>query len=207
MLEAVVTVCGDAIAEYDATGRIPRPAGNRHPRIAPHNMYEARDGEWLALAAESEEAWQALATHIGRAELVDDPRFDTMATRKANEAALDEPLAAWCATQDVFEMESSLGALGITVARVSPLYELYTRPDPNLRARGFIGPIDHPEAGTTLLPGRPWKFSAAPAAPLRPSPCVGEHSREVLREELGITDDEYAELVAAGITGTLDDVT
>ena len=206
MLEAVAVVCGDAVVEYDATGRVPRPAGNRHPRVAPHNIYEAREGEWLALAAETEQAWRALATHIGRPELIDDPRFATMAARKANEAALDELLAAWCATRDAFEAESTLGALGLTVARVVPLYEAYTRPDPNLAARGFVGPIDHPEAGTTLLPGRPWRLSAATAAPLRPSPCLGEHSREVLREELGIDDDEYAELVAAGITGTLDEV-
>ncbi len=205
MLEAMAVVCGDAVVEYDATGRVPRPAGNRHPRVAPHNMYEARDGEWIALAAETEQAWRALATYIGRPELVDDPRFATMAARKANEPDLDELLAGWCAAQDAFETESTLGALGLTVARVVPLYEAYTRPDPNLAARGFVGPIDHPEAGTTLLPGRPWQLSAAPAAPLRPSPCLGEHSREVLREELGIDDDEYAELVAAGITGTLDD--
>ncbi len=81
-----------------------------------------------------------------------------------------------------------------------------SRPKPNLTSRGFIGEIDHPEAGPTLLPGRPWRFSATSEAPLRPSPCVGEHSREVLREELGIDDSEYEALVAAGITGTLDDI-
>ncbi|MDP6606897.1 MAG: CoA transferase [Dehalococcoidia bacterium] len=205
MLEAMAVICGDAIVEYDATGRVPRPAGNRHPRIAPHNMYEARDGEWLALAAETEQAWRALVAHIGRSELGDDPRFATMAARKANEAALDEHLAAWSATQDAFEAESALGAIGLSIARVVPLYELYSRPDPNLVARGFIGPIDHAETGVTLLPGRPWKLSAAPGAPLRPAPGVGEHSREVLREELGITDDEYSSLVAAGIAGTLYD--
>ena len=205
MLEAMSVVCGDAIVEYDAMGRVPRPMGNRHHRIAPHNMYEARDGEWLALATETESAWLQLVEQIGRPELGNDPRFRTMAARKAHETELDELLANWCATQDAYDAEVTLGALGITIARVVPLYELYTRPDPNFLARGFLGPIDHPEAGRTWLPGRPWKYSAAGHAPLRPSPCVGEHSREVLREELGITDDEYASLVAAGITGTLDD--
>ena len=205
MTEAVAVVCGDAIVEYDATGRVPRPMGNHHHRVAPHNMYEARDGEWLALATETEAAWQALATHIGRRELVEDARFATMAARKANEADLDELLAAWCIDQDAFDAEPALGALGIAAARVVPLYELYTRPDPNFVARGFLGPIDHPEAGSSLLPGRPWRFSAAAHAALRPSPCVGEHSREVLREELGIEDEEYAALAAAGITGTLGD--
>ena len=206
MMEAVGIVCGDAIVEYDATGKVPRPTGNRHGRIAPHNMYEARDGQWLALATETEAAWQALAAHIGKPELADDPRFSTMAARKANETALDELIAAWCLEHDAFDAEPALGALGVAAARVVPLYELYSRPDPNLTARGFIEPVDHPEAGVTLLAGRPWKFSAAPNAPLRPSPSVGEHSREVLSEELGIDDDEYAALVALGVTGTLDDV-
>jgi crotonobetainyl-CoA:carnitine CoA-transferase CaiB-like acyl-CoA transferase len=206
MMEAVAVVCGDAIVEYDATGRVPRPAGNHHLRIAPHNIYEALDGEWLALAAESEAAWRALVGVIGRPELLEDERFSSMAARKANEAALDQLIASWCLGESVFEAEARLGALGVTVARVVPLYEAYTRPDPNLAARRFVSPIDHPEAGSTLLPGRPWQFSGAPAAPLRPSPCVGEHSREVLRAELGIDDNEYASLVAAGITGTLDDL-
>jgi len=206
MTEAVAVACGDAIAEYDATGRVPRPMGNRHARIAPHNMYEARDGEWLALAAESEEAWRALAQHLGRPALTSEPRFATMAARKANEAAVDELLGAWVATQEAGAAEQALGAIGVTAARVVPFYDLYSRPDPNLAARGFIAPVDHPEAGTTLLPGRPWRFSSVAAAPLRPSPCVGQHSREVLREELGIGDEEYEALVAAGITGTLDDL-
>jgi crotonobetainyl-CoA:carnitine CoA-transferase CaiB-like acyl-CoA transferase len=205
MLEAVATVCGDAITEYDATGSMPRPGGNHHPRIAPHNNFEARDGEWLALAAESDEAWRALATHMGLADLVTDPRFRSMADRKAHEVALDEILATWCLRQDVNEAEEALCAIGVAAARVVPLYELYSRPDPYFVEAGFVSRIDHPEAGPTWLPGRPWRFSAAPSSPLRPSPCVGEHSREILREELGIHDDEYEALVEAGITGTLDD--
>ncbi len=49
------------------------------------------------------------------------------------------------------------------------------------------------------------RFSAVPASPVRASPCVGQHSREVLAEELDIGDAEYESPVAAGITGTLDD--
>jgi len=54
------------------------------------------------------------------------------------------------------------------------------------------------------LPGRPWRFSVAAASPIRAAPCVGQHSHEVLVGELGVTEAEYAELVAAGVTGTLD---
>ena len=128
-----------------------------------------------------------------------------MATRKANESDLDKIIAQWSIGQDVGAAEDALGKLGISAARVVPLYELYSRPDPNFLASGFISRVDHPEAGSTWLPGRPWRFSAAPPSPVRASPCIGQHSREVFAQELGIGDAEYDALVAAGITGTLDD--
>jgi crotonobetainyl-CoA:carnitine CoA-transferase CaiB-like acyl-CoA transferase len=104
------------------------------------------------------------------------------------------------------EAETALGTIGVSAARVVPLYEIYSRPDPNLVASGFITAVDHPEAGVTWLPGRPWKLSAAPLTPVTAAPCIGQHSSEVLAEELGIGPDEYEKLVASGVTGTLDDV-
>lgn len=205
MQEAVTAVCGDAIVELDATGRVPGPRGNRHPRVAPHGHYPARGGEWLAIAAESEEAWRALAAHLGDPRLAE-ARFATMAARKANEDALDTLLEAWSVHRDAAEAEAALGAIGVAAARVTPFYEIYSRPDPHFAAAGFVTRVDHPETGPTWLPGRPWRFSAAPSSPVRGSPCVGQHSREVLAAELGIGDEEYEALVAAGITGTLDDV-
>ena len=205
MIEAVAAVCGDAVVEYDATGRVPAPRGNHHPRIAPHNNYAAAGGEWLALAAETDAAWQALAAHTGDPRL-NDPRFATMAGRKVYEADVDALLSEWCAGRDAAATAAELHRLGITAARVAPFYDLYSRPDPDFLASGFVSRIDHPETGPTWLPGRPWRFSAAPSSPVRPAPCIGQHSREVFAQELGIGDDEYAELVAAGVTGTLDEV-
>ena len=205
MMEAITTVCGDAVVEYGCTGRLPRPLGNHHPRIAPHNNYPTQGGEWLALAAETEAAWQALVSHIGDDSLAE-TRFGTMALRKTNESELDVIIADWCARQDASATEAKLGALGLTAARVVPLYELYSRSDTHFVASGFVTRVDHPEAGTTWLPGRPWRFSAASSTPVRAAPCVGEHSREVLSTELGLDDAEYAALVTAGVTGTLDEM-
>ena len=201
MVEAVAAVCGQAILEYDATKNLPRPQGNRHARIAPHNCYRTRGGEWLALAAETDAAWDALTAHLDDPRLAD-ARFSTMASRKANEADLDALIGDWCSGQDADDAERALGALGVAAARVVPLYELYSRPDPHLLASGFVSLIDHPETGATWLPGRPWRFSSGPAAPVGPAPCVGQHSREVLTGELGLADAEYEALAAAGITGT-----
>ena len=205
MMESVATTVGDALVEYDATGRKPGPRGNHHPRIAPHNTFRADGDEYLALAAETDAAWTALKAFVRDARLEAD-RFSSNAARKANEAELDAILADWCRSQDAETVAEQLGAAGICAARVVPLAEVYSRPHPHLAASGFIRRIDHPEAGPTWLPGRPWRFSAAASEPVRGAPCVGEHSREVFAEELGMTDAEYDALVVAGVTGTLDEM-
>ena len=214
MMEAVNVLCGEAMLERVSTGRPPRPRGNRHPRLAPHGCYPTRprvlDGTaqpaeacWLAISVDDETAWRALIAHIGDLRL-NDAKFATMAARKANEDGLDALVGSWSASQDAHDAEQALCAVGVAAARVVPLYELYSRPDPNFAASGFVAQIDHPEAGPTWLPGRPWRFSVAAASPIRAAPCVGQHSHEVLVGELGVTEAEYAELVAAGVTGTLD---
>ena len=205
MMESVATTIGDALVEYHITGRKPAPRGNHHPRIAPHNTFLAANGDYLALAAETEDAWRALKALVGDPRL-EAGKFATNAGRKANEAELDDMLAAWCVAQDAEAIAAVLGAAGICAARVVTLAEVYSRPDPHLAASGFITRVDHPETGPTWLPGRPWRFSAAPSEPTRGAPCVGQHSREVFTEELGMTDAEYDSLLAAGVTGTLDEM-
>jgi crotonobetainyl-CoA:carnitine CoA-transferase CaiB-like acyl-CoA transferase len=204
MMEAINAVCGDAVVEFDATGRVPVPGGNHHPRFSPHNNYRAANDEWVALAVESDAAWQSLASEIDNPALLD-AKYATMASRKDNEASLDAIIAAWCISQDATKLEQQLGNKGIAVARVRDFYSLYNLPDPTLSDTGFVSQIEHPEAGLTWLPGRPWRYSAFESAELRHAPCVGQHSREILVDELGLSEMEYDELVAAGVTGTLHD--
>ncbi|MEM7078526.1 MAG: CoA transferase, partial [Pseudomonadota bacterium] len=204
MMEALSTLVGDAIIAHDATGDLPQPMGNHHPRHAPHNNYPCADDEWLALAVENEDAWTALKTVIDLPALHDE-RFANAQARKANEGELDELLSAYTSSRPVTALAAGLTAAGVMAVRVSKYYELYADPDTEFVTSGFVQAIDHPEAGNTWLPGRPWRFSAGAQPPLRPAPCVGEHSREILQSELGMSDAAYEELVRAGITGTLAD--
>ena len=81
--------------------------------------------------------------------------------------------------------------------------ELFEKPESDFVESGFFSFVDHPETGPTWLPGRPWRFSAARGSSLRPSPCVGEHSKEVLMNELDLSEEDYQTLVDKGITGTV----
>lgn len=97
MLEAVAVQLGEHLMAHDADGRIAAPSGNRHPHVAPHGAYPAADGEWIAIAAETDAAWRRLAAHLGRPELGSDPRFASAAARKAHEDELDALLSDWSA--------------------------------------------------------------------------------------------------------------
>ncbi|MGF1597290.1 MAG: CoA transferase [Acidimicrobiales bacterium] len=201
MMEAVALTLGDAIIEHEATGSVRQPSGNRHPLVAPHNMYRAGE-EWVAIAAETDEAWQALAARIGD-HVAADARFATALGRKRHETELDAIVGAWTANRDAEATAEDLGGVGVCAARATRGTEVFLRPDPHLRARGFLTTVEHPESGPNLLAGSPWRFDSRSAPPLRPAPGVGQHSREVLRTELGIGDAEYEALVAEGVTGTL----
>ena len=207
MLEAMGVVVGDAIAEYDATARTPAPLGNHDRQRAPHNVYPCLgEDEWIAIAAAAESDWQSLCREMDAPDLALDPRFTDAESRKRNESALDELVAAWTSTQAAPDLERRLPALGIDAARVAKPYEQFSDPDPLYLASEFIQSVDHPEVGPSWLPGAPWRFSGPEDRALRPSPCVGEHSFEVFSQELGMNEAEYRSLVEQGITGTMDDV-
>ncbi len=198
MMEANATFVGDAFAEFTANGRVRPRMGNRHLRVAPQGIYPATGGQWLALSADDETQWGALKGVLSLPAL-EAPEFATMADRKSNETMLDEHLGAWVQTQDATEAEQRLQAAGVPAARVRLPDEVLA--DPVLRARSFVESVTHPEAGTHDMVGVPWRFSRTPARVTRPSPMLGEHSREVLAEFLGVTDDEYEALVERNVSG------
>jgi crotonobetainyl-CoA:carnitine CoA-transferase CaiB-like acyl-CoA transferase len=201
MMEAVAAFCGDAVVGFGAAGRLPAPIGNHHLRVAPHNVYAAADGEWLALACDDNEAWAALQAHVAEPALAQ-PAFATMASRKAHEAELDAILSRWSAGRPAAQTAAALQALGVSAAPVLTLGQMWARPGPAHLDSGFVTSVDHPEAGPTWLPGSPWTINGHRPA-VAPAPCVGQHSAEILSAEAGIGEDEYRSLVAAGITGTL----
>ena len=200
MIEAVAVQIGDAILEYSANDNIRQPGGNRHPTIAPHNIYAA-DGEWIAIAASTDDAFDAL-TDVLALDWGNDPRFQSVEDRKINEPPLDERIAQAVATQEAGALAERLCQAGVAAAKVEPFKATYAEPNAQFEAREFLATVSHPQSGTHRIPVMPWRFEASPPPTIRHAPLFGEHSEEVFREELGIDADGYQALVAAGLTGT-----
>jgi crotonobetainyl-CoA:carnitine CoA-transferase CaiB-like acyl-CoA transferase len=200
MQEVNVAVIGDAVLEYELTGRIRPRMGNRHPGIAPHGIYTAAgEDRWLTIAAEDEAQWAALCEVAQHPEWRDDPRFAMNAARKQHEDDLDAAITAWSATLDRDGLARRLARAGVAAAPVLEPGELSG--DAGMRERGVIVDVTHPEAGRWPHIAVPWQFSRTPARADRPAPLHGEHSAEVFARLLGTTAEEYETLVAKNVTG------
>jgi crotonobetainyl-CoA:carnitine CoA-transferase CaiB-like acyl-CoA transferase len=106
------------------------------------------------------------------------------------------PLHNWIAEHTVQEVVDALGAAGVPCAHVYNILEAIE--DPHVKARESIIEYDHPTAGPVKMPGFPVKMSVTPATYRMGAPQLGEHTKEILQEMLGYSDDEIENLRKAG---------
>ncbi len=181
------------------------PMGNHDPVWAPHNLYRcAGEDKWVAIAVTEEEHWRGLCKVLGPEGLggdglAADSRFRDAPSRKAHERELDEILSAWCAGQEAWEVTRRLQSAGVPAFPSVDTRELME--DPHLEARAYFGRAPHPEVGVRCHAGRPWRFEGFEMEPVGPAPLLGQHTAEVLREVLGLTDEEIARRREEGILG------
>jgi hypothetical protein len=102
-------------------------------------------------------------------------------------------LNEWCASLGAEEVAARCRTLGIPAARMAYPPDLLH--DPQLVARGFLWPLDQPDIGPLVLDGL--TYTSLPAQ--RPAPRLGQHTREICSEDLGLSDDEVAALFNAGV--------
>lgn len=173
--------------------------GNRAPYAAPHGAYRTaeagdRADRWLVLACLDEPQWRAAARAMGHAEWAADPRFASLAARKADEDALDALVAGWAAQRHGPAASATLQAAGVPAGLVLRASEVLA--DPHLKARGYYVYLDHPEAGIRAYDGPPVRLSATPVELRRAAPLLGEHTIEIATSILGLSEDETAALIA-----------
>ena len=198
-VETLIPFVTGQMLEYQFTGDVPRPRGNRHPQHAPHGIYRCAGEEaWLALACQTEDQWRALAGELGHG-LADDPRFVTASERKANEAALDAALADALKSIAVDGAVSRLSTAGVYAAPVNSAPAVMG--DAQLQSREYFVAIDRAVVGTHLYPGAVARIPETPLDSSAPAPLLGEHNRKVFREVLGMSDTEIVELEEAGVIG------
>ncbi len=198
MLEGQLALLGTAFSNYFANGEVPRPMGTAYSVVVPYQTFHTKTRD-LALAIAGEKLWKKFCPAIGAAELADDPRYGSTQLRSLNRNSLLPRLQEIFLTRSYEEWETLLLANDIPVGAINDLAQVVEHPQ--VTARGSFIEFDHPQAGRVRAVGSPVRLSKTPAAMRTPSPLHGQHTREVLREVLGLSTDEIAALDAAGVLG------
>ena len=179
-------------------GEAPARTGNRHGGlgISPYNVYPAIDG-YVVLNAPGDHHFRAILDVMGRADLKDDPRFLSRATRVAHFADVDELIESWTKTLPRNEVARRMLAASVPCAPVRDLTEVMH--DENMHARGSLQWIDHPDLGRVVLPHSPLVFEGTERRPIEPSLPLGASNELVFGRWLGHSEDELAVYKAEGV--------
>ncbi|MBE3555826.1 MAG: CoA transferase [Firmicutes bacterium] len=193
-LEIALNFMGPLLLDYFANGRIATRQGNKSPWAAPHDNYPCKEeNTWCAIAVETDAQWEALKQKMGYPEWAQQPQFATLAARKANEAELDRWMAAWTRNFTPKELtyllqpEVPAGALW----DVAELFE-----DDQIRFNEYFTPVEHKEVGVIPYTGVEFQIDDLPVGIRFAAPTIGQHTEEILRDILHMSEDEIADLLA-----------
>ena len=185
------------ILDYAVNRRVAGRIGNHYPSAVPHGTYRCQgDDRWCAIAVFTDEEWESFCQVIGEPDWTRDAKFSTLLDRKQNEEELDRLVEEWTINHTAEEVMTRLQAAGVAAGLLENAQDLTER-DPQLKHRHALWELDHPEAGVSHVPGPPFVLSKSPYE-LRRAPMLGEHNEYALKEILGMSDEEIAELVIDG---------
>ena len=189
---------GEGIDFGDTTPRAGNDSGGGQPgRILKCKGWETDPNAYTYFITQAA-AWPKICKAINKPAWVDDPNYATPNARLTRLNEVFDAIESWTMTKTKFEVMQICNPLDIPVGPILSMKEISE--EESLRETGTIVEIDHPERGTYLSVGCPVKLSASPAEVKR-SPLLGEHTKEILRSELGYTDNELDEILESGAVG------
>jgi len=194
MLDCQVAVLENAYMRYHVTGQTPEKLGTRHPTAVPFQAFPTADGYLvLALAWGVPNQWALLCAELELPELIDDERFATAQARSANHAELEPLLSEAFVRRTTDEWVTALRQYGMPCGALNDIPTAAAMPQ--IAARETLVPVPHHTIGTIPLPNTPVKLSRTPGGIKGTSPDMGQDTRDVLSELLGLGNAEIEGLL------------
>ena len=197
-LETLPLCLSEAMMDYIMNQRVHTRQGNRDIHgAAPCGCYRCQgEDNWVNITVTSEAEWYGFKKALVNPSWTEEERFSDVYKRWKNQDPLDKLVEEWTGEQDKYTVMNILQKEGVPAGPVLKAVDAYN--DPHFQARGFFEKITHPDAGTHLYPDATWKLSKTPINIRRPGIIFGEDNEYVYKHVLGVSDEEYAELVERG---------
>lgn len=218
-MEAAIHGLGTAILDWTANGHEQIRLGNHDMEAAPHNAYKCRDGRWVVIACATEKHWEGLKAALGRPEWCDMDRMRRRWQRINEQKEIDRHLGFWfedfTRRGDEPALQTEEGVEGppvrkFTTEEVVQLMQSFGVPcgivqspeamhaDPQMAHRGHYWKLQHPVMGLRTYDGPSFRLSKTPGELTKAAPCLGEDNEYVYKDIVGLSDDEFIELLADG---------
>ena len=198
MLEVWTHVTSPSFLDWEANRYLQTRNGNRIPNASPHGVFPCiGDDRWCAITVFTDEQWQAFCRVIGDPIWTTESRFTTLKSRKENEDELERLVADWTVKHSTEEVMQIMQANGVPAGVVQNGQDILEN-DPQVKAREFFVPLEHPVIGIFNHLKPPFKLVRTEPK-IRTAPCLGEHTEYVCTQFLGMSDEEFVSLLKDGV--------
>jgi len=180
LFEPIFSTISSEAAKFKLTGEPTMRSGNQSSHTAPRNIYECRDGKYVALSGSMQSMAMRLFDTIGRPELKSDPRFKSNAARVANRDELDTIIGAFMRERSQAQNLALFESAGVTVGPVCSVADLMDHPF--IRGRQAMVEVEDADMASVPMHNIIPRLSSSPGGFRRPAPRLGEHTHEILAE-------------------------
>ena len=196
-LECSVPFLGSHMLDYTVNNRVTHRNGNRSSCAAPHAAYKCKgDDRWCAIAVFTEQEWESFCRVIGNPAWTKEPQFSNLQKRKEHEDELDKLINKWTQTREAEEVMTLMQEAGVAAGVVWNTKEMLS--DSQLVHRNHFPEVNHPEIGTYIARNDAFRFSEI-RSEIKRAPCLGEDNEFIFKECLGISEEEYVQLILDGV--------
>ena len=191
MFDSLMAMQLTALARLFASGEAPARVGNRHPVTTPVDSFRAANG-LVALVVPSDAHFRRLCATMHQPQLADDAHFKDNAARARHQTELKALIERWSSSLSVQELLTRCGQADIPAG---PVWDLKQAAESEHSiARRLFSRVAHPQFGELQYPPQPARFSGTDSVAAAREPSLGEHTRAVLRDRLGLSDTDLDEL-------------
>ena len=197
LIDSALSMLMTAIPAYQLLGEEAQRFGSRDRFGAPSNSYVTSDGARVQIVAGGDTRFARFVEATGLTHLGMDPRFGSNADRRANVDSLEEIIKPWMCVRTADEIVETMARFSVPCAKVAEIADVID--DPQLRHRGQIIEIEHPEAGKIPMHGFATRLSDTDLSVRYPVPTAGQHTSEILNDWIDYDHDRVAALKVDGV--------